>query len=427
MIAIVLLLLAIIGVPLFAVIAIGAFAGFSNLELSLMLVPMEFQRIGDLPILVALPMFTFAGVLLAESRTPQRLVDFTQSALGWLPGGLAILALVMFSLMTAFTGASGITVIALGSLMLPALIQAGYQRQFALGLVTTGSSLGVLFAPSLPLILYAVVAQQVAPGQGIGVNDLFLAGLLPGLLMIVLLAAWSMWQRKQQGVLAKSDDDPDRVPLGIATKRIAWELPLPFVVLGGIYSGWLLVAEAAVVTAVWVLVTLVFIRREISFQHLPKVIGEAMMLVGAILIILGMSLASTNAMIDAQIPQKLLAWVTPLIDSKIVFLLLINLILLIAGMVLDIFAALVILAPLIIPIALAFGVDPVHLGIIFLANLQIGYCTPPVGINLFLASHRFGDDILKVYRATLPFLFLLLIALLIITWFPALSLWLPGR
>jgi len=427
MIAIVLLLLAIIGVPLFAVIAIGAFAGFSNLELSLMLVPMEFQRIGDLPILVALPMFTFAGVLLAESRTPQRLVDFTQSALGWLPGGLAILALVMFSLMTAFTGASGITVIALGSLMLPALIQAGYQRQFALGLVTTGSSLGVLFAPSLPLILYAVVAQQVAPGQGIGVNDLFLAGLLPGLLMIVLLAAWSMWQRKQQGVLAKSDDDPDRVPLGIATKRIAWELPLPFVVLGGIYSGWLLVAEAAVVTAVWVLVTLVFIRREISFQNLPKVIGEAMMLVGAILVILGMSLASTNAMIDAQIPQKLLAWVTPLIDSKIVFLLLINLILLIAGMVLDIFAALVILAPLIIPIALAFGVDPVHLGIIFLANLQIGYCTPPVGINLFLASHRFGDDILKVYRATLPFLFLLLIALLIITWFPALSLWLPGR
>ena len=427
MIAIVLLLLAIIGVPLFAVIAIGAFAGFSNLELSLMLVPMEFQRIGDLPILVALPMFTFAGVLLAESRTPQRLVDFTQSALGWLPGGLAILALVMFSLMTAFTGASGITVIALGSLMLPALIQAGYQRQFALGLVTTGSSLGVLFAPSLPLILYAVVAQQVAPGQGIGVNDLFLAGLLPGLLMIVLLAAWSMWQGKQQGVFAISDDEADRVPLGIATKRIAWELPLPFVVLGGIYSGWLLVAEAAVVTAVWVLVTLVFIRREISFQYLPKVIGEAMMLVGAILIILGMSLASTNAMIDAQIPQKLLAWVTPLIDSKIVFLLLINLILLVAGMVLDIFAALIILAPLIIPIALAFGVDPVHLGIIFLANLQIGYCTPPVGVNLFLASHRFGDDILKVYRATLPFLFLLLIALLIITWFPALSLWLPGR
>lgn len=427
MIAVLLVLLAVIGVPLFAVIAIGAFAGFTGLELSLMLVPMEFQRIGDLPVLVALPMFTFAGVLLAESRTPQRLVDFTHAALGWLPGGLAILGLVMFSLMTAFTGASGITVIALGSLMLPALIQAGYQRQFALGLVTTGSSLGVLFAPSLPLILYAVVAQQVAPGQGIGVNDLFLAGVLPGLLMIVLLAAWSIWQRSRLDL----PDDPARqqkqMSLATAGRRIIWELPLPFVVLGGIYSGWLLVAEAAVVTAVWVLVTLVFIRREIPFKRLPAIISEAMMLVGAILIILGMSLASTNAMIDAQIPQKLLAWVTPLIDSKIVFLMLINLLLLVAGMVLDIFAALVILAPLIIPIALAFGVDPVHLGIIFLANLQIGYCTPPVGINLFLASHRFGDDILKVYRATLPFLGLLLVALLLITWFPSLSLWLPGR
>ncbi len=427
MIAILLVLLAIIGVPLFAVIAIGAFAGFSNLELSLMLVPMEFQRIGDLPVLVALPMFTFAGVLLAESRTPQRLVDFTRAALGWLPGGLAILGLVMFSLMTAFTGASGITVIALGSLMLPALIQAGYQRRFALGLVTTGSSLGVLFAPSLPLILYAVVAQQVAPGQGIGVNDLFLAGVLPGLLMIVLLAAWSIWQRSRLDLPDAVSDQHERMPLAPAIRRIIWELPLPFVVLGGIYSGWLLVAEAAVVTAVWVLVTLVFIRREISFKRLPGIISEAMMLVGAILIILGMSLASTNAMIDAQIPQKLLAWVTPLIDSKIVFLMLINLLLLVAGMVLDIFAALVILAPLIIPIALAFGVDPVHLGIIFLANLQIGYCTPPVGINLFLASHRFGDDILKVYRATIPFLGLLLIALLLITWFPSLSLWLPGR
>jgi C4-dicarboxylate transporter DctM subunit len=423
----ILLLLALIGVPLFAVIAIGAFSGFSDLELSWMLVPMEFQRIGDLPVLVALPMFTFAGVLLAESRTPQRLVDLTRAALGWLPGGLAILGLIMFSLMTAFTGASGITVIALGSLMLPALIQAGYQRQFALGLVTTGSSLGVLFAPSLPLILYAVVAQQVAPGQGIGVNDLFLAGVLPGLLMILLLAAWSIWQRGRQGVTEQAPLPVERISLGKAARRIIWELPLPFVVLGGIYSGWLLVAEAAVVMAVWVLVTLVIIRREIPLRRLPGIISESMMLVGAILVILGMSLASTNAMIDAQVPQKLLAWVTPLIDSKIVFLMLINLILLIAGMVLDIFAALVILAPLIIPIALAFGVDPVHLGIIFLANLQIGYCTPPVGINLFLASHRFGDDILKVYRSTLPFLGLLLIALLMITWFPALSLWLTGR
>ena len=422
MIVLMLILLALIGMPLFAVIAIGAMAGFHQAELDLALVAMEFQRIGELPVLVALPLFTFAGVLVAHSATPARLVDLTRAGLGWLPGGLAILALFMFALMTAFTGASGITVVALGSLILPALLAAGYQRRFALGLVTTGSSMGVLFAPSLPLILYAVVAQQVAPGQGIGVDDLFLAGLLPGLLMLLVLAGYAMWVQR--------DLPPDTRPvpaLGKSIRAIVWELPLPFVVLGGIYGGFLLVIEAAVVTAAWVLITLVFVRREVPWSKLPAIITEAMMLVGAILIILGMSLASTNVMIDAQVPQRLFEAVAPHIDSRIVFLLLVNLLLLVAGMVLDIFAALVILAPLIIPVALAFGVDPVHLGIIFLANLQIGYCTPPVGINLFLASHRFGDDILKVYRATLPFLGLLIIALLIITWWPGLSLWLPGR
>jgi len=210
-------------------------------------------------------------------------------------------------------------------------------------------------------------------------------------------------------------------------KAAAWELPLPFVVLTGIYSGWLLVVEAAVVTAAWVLISIVLIRRDIKFNQLPGIITESMVLVGAILVVLGVSMASTNIMIDTQVPQRLFETVEPYIDSQILFLLLVNLLLLIVGMVLDIFAALVIMAPLIIPIALAFGVDPVHLGIIFLANLQIGYCTPPVGINLFLASHRFNKDILEIYRATLPFLGWLLMALLIITWWPALSLWLPGR
>ena len=208
---------------------------------------------------------------------------------------------------------------------------------------------------------------------------------------------------------------------------MAWELPLPFVVLGGIYGGWLLVVEAAVVTAAWVLVTVVLIRREIDLGELAKVIAEAMMLVGAILVVLGMSMASTNIMIDTQVPQRLFDAVEPWLSSPWMFLLALNVLLLIVGMMLDIFAALVIMAPLILPIALAFGVDPVHLGIVFLANLQIGYCTPPVGINLFLASHRFNTDILTVYRSTLPFLGWLLIALLIITWWPALSLWLPGR
>ena len=422
MLFILLVLLALLGMPLFAVIALGALIAFNEQSLNMTLVVMEFQRIGELPVLVALPLFTFAGVLLSHSKTPERLVDLTRALFGWMPGGLAILGLGLFALMTAFTGASGITVVALGSLMLPALLRAGYPERFSLGLVTAGSSMGVLFAPSLPLILYAVVAQQVAPGQGIRIEELFLAGILPGLLMLGLMAGWAM----RTGIHLPKDETP-KPPIGPSLRAAAWELPLPFVVLGGIYGGYLLVIEAAVVTAAWVIVSLVAIRRDIEWQKLPGIIAEAMVLVGAILVVLGVSMASTNIMIDTQVPQRLFDAVEPWIANKYMFLIMINILLLIVGMILDIFAALVIMAPLIIPIALAFGVDPVHLGIIFLANLQIGYCTPPVGINLFLASHRFDKDILVIYRSTLPFLGWLLIALLIITWWPGLSLWLAGR
>ena len=422
MMMVLLLVLALFGLPLFAVIGLAAIIGFHDAGANPVLAALEFQRIGELPVLVALPLFTFAGVLLARSGTPARMVDATRALFGWLPGGLAILGLGLFALMTAFTGASGITVVALGSLMLPALLTAGYPRRFSMGLVTAGSSMGVLFAPSLPLILYAVVAQQVAPGQGIRIEDLFLAGILPGLLMLALMAGWAMWV----GRGLEPDTEP-RPPIGASLRAVAWELPLPFVVLGGIYGGWLLVVEAAVVTAAWVLVTVVLIRREVGLAELGRVIAESMMLIGAILLVLGFSMASTNIMIDTQVPQRLFEAVEPWLSSPWMFLVALNVLLLIVGMMLDIFAALVIMAPLILPIALAFGVDPVHLGIIFLANLQIGYCTPPVGINLFLASHRFNTDILTVYRATLPFLGWLLIALVIITWWPALSLWLPGR
>ncbi|NKI34469.1 TRAP transporter large permease subunit [Wenzhouxiangella sp. XN79A] len=419
---VVLLVLALFGLPLFAVIGLAAIIGFHDAGGNPVLAALEFQRIGELPVLVALPLFTFAGVLLARSGTPARMVDLTRALFGWLPGGLAILGLGLFALMTAFTGASGITVVALGSLMLPALLKAGYPQRFSMGLVTAGSSMGVLFAPSLPLILYAVVAQQVAPGQGIRIEDLFLAGILPGLLMLSLMAGWAMWVGR--GLEPETEPRP---PIGPSLRAVAWELPLPFVVLGGIYGGWLLVVEAAVVTAAWVLVTVVLVRREVGLADLGRVIAEAMMLIGAILVVLGFSMASTNIMIDTQVPQRLFEAVEPWLSSPWMFLVALNVLLLIVGMMLDIFAALVIMAPLILPIALAFGVDPVHLGIIFLANLQIGYCTPPVGINLFLASHRFNTDILTVYRATLPFLGWLLVSLVIITWWPALSLWLPGR
>src|SRR6056297_1365236 len=383
MLLILLALLALLGMPLFAVIALGALIAFNEQGLNMTLVVMEFQRIGELPVLVALPLFTFAGVLLSHSKTPERLVDLTRAMFGWMPGGLAILGL---------------------------------------GLFTAGSSMGVLFAPSLPLILYAVVAQQVAPGEGIRIEELFLAGILPGLLMLMLMAGWAM----RTGFHLPKDETP-RPDVGPSLNAALWELPLPFVVLGGIYGGYLLVIEAAVVTAAWVIVTLVAVRRDIEWRKLPGIIAESMVLVGAILVVLGVSMASTNIMIDTQVPQRLFESVEPWISNKYMFLVMINILLLIVGMILDIFAALVIMAPLIIPIALAFGVDPVHLGIIFLANLQIGYCTPPVGINLFLASHRFSKDILVIYRSTLPFLGWLLVALLIITWWPGLSLWLAGR
>jgi len=422
MLLILLTLLALLGMPLFAVIALGALWGYYAQGFDITAVVLEFQRLGELPVLVALPLFTFAGVLLSHSKTPERLVDLTRAMFGWMPGGLAILGLGLFALMTAFTGASGITVVALGSLMLPALLKAGYPERFSLGLVTAGSSMGVLFAPSLPLILYAVVAQQVAPGQGIRIEELFLAGILPGLLMLMLMAGWAM----RTGIHLPKDETP-RPDMGPSLKAALWELPLPFVVLGGIYGGYLLVIEAAVVTAAWVIVTLVAVRRDIEWKKLPGIIAESMVLVGAILVVLGVSMASTNIMIDTQVPQRLFESVEPWISNKYMFLVMINILLLVVGMILDIFAALVIMAPLIIPIALAFGVDPVHLGIIFLANLQIGYCTPPVGINLFLASHRFNKDILVIYRSTLPFLGWLLVSLLIITWWPGLSLWLAGR
>ncbi|MGB0515181.1 MAG: TRAP transporter large permease subunit [Wenzhouxiangellaceae bacterium] len=268
MLVLILLLLALLGMPLFAVIALGAIAGFHAEGLSVSLVAMEFQRIGELPVLVALPLFTFAGVLLAHSETPRRLVDLSHALFGWMPGGLAILGLGLFALMTAFTGASGITVVALGSLMLPALLQAGYPERFSLGLVTAGSSMGVLFAPSLPLILYAVLAQQVAPGQGVRIEELFLAGILPGLLMLVLLAGWAFYVRSRGvPVVGTEPSERQRMPVGRSLREAIWELPLPFVVLGGIYGGFLLVIEAAVVTAAWVLITLVLIPAIYSLVH----------------------------------------------------------------------------------------------------------------------------------------------------------------
>ena len=422
LIIIALIVLALLGAPLFAVIAAGALLGFYQADIDLSAVAIEFYRLAEMPILLAIPLFTFAGYLLGESRAASRLVRLSQAVLGWMPGGLGIVAVIICALFTAFTGASGVTIVALGALLYPALGQAGYRDNFSLGLVTTSGSLGLLFAPSLPLILYAVIVQQLGAGTKLTVNDMFLAGILPGILMLVLLSAWILWENRNRPRV-----DFSWTEVIAAMREARWEIPLPFIVLGGIYSGYFAVSEAAAVTALYVLVAEVMIYREVRLADLPRIMREAMVLVGGILVILGVSLASTNFLIDTEVPTKLFVAIKAQVSDRLTFLILLNLFLLMLGAMLDIFSALVIMVPLLLPIALGYGIDPVHLGIIFLANMQLGYLTPPVGLNLFIASYRFKKPIIELYWATLPFFAILLVALLIITYLPQLSLILPGR
>jgi len=412
-----LLTLALLGAPLFAVIGAGALLGFHSSDVDLSVVAIEFFRIAETPILLAIPLFTFAGYLLSESRAPRRLVRLSQALLGWMPGGLALVALAACAFFTAFTGASGVTIVALGALLVPALRQGGYDENFSLGLVTTSGSLGLLFAPALPLILYAVVAQQLGIAESATVENMFLAGILPGLLMLTLLGAFSVWSARSLDLIPFTWHEASA-----ALWDAVWELPLPLVVLGGIYGGWLAVSEAAAATAFYVFLVEVAIRREIPLRRLPQVMRESMMLVGGILVILGVSLASTNYMIDAEVPTRLFDAIRGWVDSRIGFLLLLNIFLLALGTMLDIFSALVLIVPLLLPVALGYGVHPVHLGIIFLANMQIGYFTPPVGMNLFIASYRFERPVVQLYRATLPWFLILLGALMLITYWPDLSL-----
>jgi C4-dicarboxylate transporter, DctM subunit len=410
--SVLLVLLAVIGTPLFVVIAGSAMLGYYREGIDLMAIAVEVLGIASMPFLSAIPLFTFAGYLLSESNAPRRLVRLTGAILGWMPGGLALVSLAACAFFTAFTGASGVTIIALGAILYPALKQDGYPDNFNLGLVTTSGSLGLLFAPSLPLILYGIVAE-------VSIDDLFRAGVLPGMLMLVMLSGWSLWVNRHNRKPLTSFSGKE---VGAALWEAKWELPLPLVVLGGIYSGFFAVSEAAAITALYVLIVEVFILREISLKKLPSVMRESMLLVGGILIILGVSLASTNYMIDAGVPQKLLAYVAELVSSPTSFLILLLVFLLILGAILDIFSAIVLVVPLILPIAAQYGVNEIHLGIIFLAAMQLGYLTPPVGLNLFIASYRFEKPIMTVYSATFPFLVILMLSVLIITFWSELSL-----
>jgi C4-dicarboxylate transporter, DctM subunit len=412
---VVILLLAFLGAPLFTILgAIGLYA-FTSAGIDTSALIIDLYKIADTPTLLAVPLFTFAGYLLAESKAPKRLVDLAQALFGWMPAGLAIVALFTCALFTAFTGASGVTIVALGGLLYPILIKEHYPEQFSLGLVTASGSIGLLFPPSLPIILYGFVAN-------VSIDKLFIAGLIPGLLLIAFLSAYSL----RVSVKAKVP----KIPFGwmaVATtlKAAAWELPLPFVVIGGIYGGAFTATEAAAITAFYAFVVEVFIYKDLHLvKDVPRVMKKSMMLVGAILMILGSALGLMNYLIDQQVPQRLFEIVQQHVSSRVMFLLILNGFLIVIGMMMEIFSAIV-AVPLILPIAARFNIDPVHLGIIFLTNLELGYLMPPMGLNLFLSSLRFEKSIYHLSRAVIGFILMEIVALLVITYVPDLSLWLP--
>ncbi len=424
LVPVLLIALLLLHAPLFAVIGAAALYGFFSEEIHLSIVAVEIYRITETPMLLALPLFTFAGYLIAESQSPQRLLLLSRAFLGWLPAGLAIIALIVCAMFTAITGASGVTIVAIGALLYPALRKGGYSKSFSLGLVTSSGSLGLLLVPSMPLILYGIIVQQMDTGRSFELADLFLAGLIPAGLMVLLLAAWSVWisRREQHPLSAFSWGDVRH-----ALFEARWELPLPFIFMGGIYSGLFAISEVAAITVCYVLFSQLLLYRELRLGQIPAIMVRSSVMVGEIILILAVSLAFTNVLVDAEVPARLFESIRGNISDKYVFLFLLNLFLLLLGAVLDIFSALVIMVPLLLPLALSYGIDPVHLGIIFLANMQLGYFTPPVGMNLFIASYRFRQPIITLYTATLPFFFVLLVAVILITYLPWLSLWLPGQ
>ena len=413
-------LLALLGVPLFAVLAFAGLGAFSLAGVDPAAVAVEIYRMASWPTLVSVPLFTFAGHLMAAGGSPGRILALADAALGWVPGGRAVAALAACAFFTAFTGASGVTIVALGGLLLPVLRDAGHSERFSLGLVTTSGSLGLLFPPSLPIILYGLVAR-------VDVDRLFLAALVPGLLLLAVLSLWSVADGRRSGRRwaggrrARRPFDGRR--LAAALRTGAWEALLPVGVLGGIYGGFVTVVEAAALTALYVLAVGTLVHGDLRLSRdVPRIAAESMALVGAVLLILAAAMGLTNVLIDEQVPERLWAWAAPMVAGKAAFLLCLNVFLLLVGAMMDVFSAIVVVVPLVLPIAEEFGVHPLHLAVIVLANLEIGFITPPVGVNLFIAGLRFGVPVTTLYRAVLPWFLLLLASLLAITYAPWLSL-----
>ncbi len=362
--------------------------------------------------LPALPLLTAAGYVLAEGAAAQRLVRAYKGIFGWMPGGIAIMATFVCALFTTFTGASGVTILALGGLLLPSLLEEKYPEDFSVGLVTAAGSLGLLFPPSLPVILYAVVAQ--AP-----IGHLFIGGLLPGLLMIALVSAYGVYTGVKAGAPRQAFHAREALSAVWAAK---WDLGLPTLVVVAVASGFATIVEAAALAAAYALVVELFVFRSIHWRHdLPRVLVHAASLVGSVLILLGCALGVTSWFVDAEVPTRLVDWMTGHVHSPAVFLLMLNAVLLVLGSVLEIYSAIVVLAPLVAPLGEAYGIEPIHLGVVFLANLELGFLFPPMGLNLFLSASRFNKPLPYVYRKALPFLLIMSAGVLAITYLPAIT------
>jgi tripartite ATP-independent transporter DctM subunit len=368
------------------------------------------------PTLPTVPLFTLAGYFLAEGGASRRLIRLFRAVVGQLRGGPAILVALVCAFFTSFTGASGVTILALGGLLLPVLLAAGYSEKTSLGLLTGSGSLGLLLPPCLPLIFYGVIA-------GVDIKAMFLGGIVPGTLLILLTALWGISQAPRTTAASQPFDGREA---RLAAWDAKWELLVPVVALGALFSGLATPVEAAALTAFYVFVIETIVYKDLRpFRDSPRVMAESGVLVGGVLLILGVALGFTNYLAFAEIPARAVDWVTATVHSKWVFLLLLNLFLLVVGALMDVYSAIVIVAPLLVPLGVAFNIAPVHLGIVFLANLELGFLTPPVGVNLFLASMRFGKPMSEVIRAVIPMLLVLLFGVLLITYIPALTTTLP--
>ncbi len=406
-----------LGAPVFTALGGAALILFWAESVPIASIPVETYRLVVSPTLPTIPLFTLAGYFLAEGGASRRLVRVFRSLTGWVRGGPAIVTALVCAFFTSFTGASGVTILALGGLLMPVLLSARYSERNSLGLLTAAGSLGLLFPPSLPVILYGIVSHQP-------IDRMFLGGIVPGVLLLGLTAWWGT----RLGSRDRTEERQrfDRREAGRAIWEAKWELLLPVIVLFGIYGGFATLVEAAALTALYAFVVETFVYRDLKITgDAPRVMAKCAVLVGGVLIILGVALGFTNYLVDAQVPAKGVAWVSGAIHSPILFLLLLNLFLLVVGCLMDIFSAIVVVVPLIVPMGEAFGIDPVHLGIIFLANMELGYLTPPVGMNLFLASYRFDKPLPEVYRSVIPMLLVLLSGVLLITYVPFLTTALP--